>query len=119
MFKKITILLSSLFAMTKANPTGIFCDNVILNELSLNLSISKNNANISAIVFGNHIHCTNEKYNYTSTNNIEFSKEPSDCLNKYLIDWGGCPCPPKVIYKNNTIQIYGTPIGQITLKSCN
>jgi hypothetical protein len=107
--------MSSLLALTNAHIPGKFCTSIIGNPLSVVLE--KETANISATIFGETMTCNNELYNLTN-NYIDFSNSSNDCLNKYLSTHGACPCPPHVLYKNNTLVVSDTLIGNIYLKNC-
>jgi hypothetical protein len=109
------LLLVSLFTIVNANPQGKFCGNIIGNPL--NISLLNSTANISANVFGNKMSCNNEPYNFTD-NHIYLSGDPKDCVNTHLKQWNVCPCPPHILYKDDSLEIEDTPIGAIELKSC-
>lgn len=115
MFMKILCILSSLITLTTANIPGKFCTSIIGNPLSVYLD--KNYANISVTIFGETSNCNNEKYNLTDSH-IYFSNSKNDCLEKYLNTHGICPCPPHILYKNESLVISDTMLGDINLKSC-
>ena len=109
------LIISSFFVLTHANPQGNFCGNIWGNPLKI--SLSKNVANISANIMGNEGYCKNEYYNYTN-NHLYFSKNQTDCLNLNIKKWGGCPCPPNIIYNDKSLVIIGTPVGNVSLSPC-
>lgn len=118
-------LLLNLFLLSYLNITysfvlnGKYCGNIMGNTLDLDVNKTTQNANITANIFGTDLNCPKEKFNLTD-NNIYFSKNKSDCMNKILSDYGGCPCPPPAKYDsiNNKILITNKILGNIELSSC-
>ena len=115
MIFKSLLLFTSLFSLTDAHIPGKFCTSIIGNPLSVELG--KETANVSATIFGESMNCDNEKYNLTQSH-IYFSSSQNDSLEKYLNTHGACPCPPHILYKNESLVISGTMVGDINLKSC-
>ncbi len=118
-FNIITYSLMILFNLANGNPTGKYCGNIVGNQLNISMNQTSEIANISADVFGNNIDCPNEKYSLNQTN-VNFPKDKSDCLNKFLNQYGQCPCPPNIIYNqsNDELIIPNNMIGDITLSKC-
>ena len=114
MFMKILCIISSLVTFSTANIPGKFCTSIIGNPLSIYLN--KNDANISVTLFGETNNCNNEKYNLTNSH-IYFSNSQNDCLEKYLNTHGACPCPPHILYKNESLVISDTILGDIYLNA--
>ena len=115
MIFKSLLLFTSFFSLTNAHIPGKFCTSIIGNPLSVELG--KETANVSATIFGESMNCDNEKYNLTQSH-IYFSSSQNDCLEKYLNTHGACPCPPHILYKNESLVISDTMIGSIYLKAC-
>ena len=114
MFTKLAFIISSLISLQSSVP-GNYCGSVIGNQL--NVSLSENSANVSINLFGTEKDCNNEVYKL-SDNKILFNNATNDCLNEFLKSHYRCPCPPHVIYQNNSLVIMDTLIGNITLDRC-
>ena len=115
MVMKALFLLFSLFTLTTAHIPGKFCGDIIGNPL--NVTLSKNMANVSANIFGNKMSCDYEQYSLKK-DNIVLNNSKNDCLETYLNTHGACPCPPDIKYNGHSLIIDNTPIGNIILKSC-
>lgn len=115
MIKKVLFFLTSLISIVNSEIPGKFCGNIIGNPI--NISFSKDNANVSIILFGESNICNNEKYKLYN-NKVIFSNATNDCLYTYLKTHGACPCPPDIIYNKTELIIHDTPIGDIILKLC-
>ena len=113
------ILLLSIIKSSEAEPNGKYCGNIAGNSILVNINQTSHYANISANLFGTDLNCPSEYYNF-SNNMIKFSQNKSDCLNKVLSEYGGCPCPPPTYYdsKDNTVIISNQILGNISLPSC-
>ena len=114
MFTKFAFIISSLISLQYSVP-GKYCGSVIGNQL--NVSLSENKANISINLFGTEKNCNNEDYKLLN-NQILLSNSTNDCLNQFLKSHYACPCPPHIIYSNDSLLIKDTLIGNITLNSC-
>lgn len=114
MFTKFAFIISSLISLQYSVP-GKYCGSVIGNQL--NVSLSENKANVSINLFGTEKDCNNEDYKLFN-NKILFNNSTNDCLNQFLKSHYACPCPPHIIYSNDSLVIKDTLIGNITLNSC-
>lgn len=114
----LTLMLSIITSLY-AEPHGKYCGDIIGNSLIALMNQSSHNANISVNLFGTNLNCPSESYNL-SNNMIEFSQNKSDCLNKVLSEYGGCPCPPPVYFnsKDNAVIIPNQFLGNISLPRC-
>ena len=114
----LTLILSIITSLY-AEPNGKYCGNIAGNSLSVVMNKSSHSSNISANIFGTNLNCPSESYNL-SNNMIEFSQNKSNCLNKVLSEYGGCPCPPPVYFnsKDNTVIIPNQFLGNISLPRC-
>ena len=117
----LAIIIMALSSGTVSQPEGNYCGDILGNKLYIDVNSTENIANVTANIFGDDLSCPKEHYQYNSTNtHLYLPKDPNDCLNKILSEYGVCPCPPNVVYaaKSNQLTIEGTQIGSIILKSC-
>ena len=124
MRKIINLIVYSVLFITNivnGEPSGKYCGNIVGNNLDIVMNSSNHHANISANVFGENVNCPNEFYNF-SNNNVSFSTNKSDCLNKFLNQYGVCPsnCPLQISYdeKDNELIVETNIIGDIDLSKC-
>ena len=116
---QLLLFLTNISLTISTQPNGKYCGNIVGNDLSIIMNQTTNIANISANIFGTDFNCPNENY-LLKNNMIDFPKNKSDCMNKILLEYGGCPCPPVVNYNNNddNIIIQNEILGNITLTKC-
>ena len=101
-FIKLMILMLSGVYVNALN--GRYCANLFGNVV--NTSFVPKYVNASANVFGESAHCNFIPYVLDKNMSISLSSNQSSCLNKYLANFGACPCPPELIYQPRQHQIY-------------
>ena len=124
-YKLLSLAVLALLSVTSSlgltQPQGVYCTDIVGNKLSVEVNPPTGTANVTATVFGAKVDCPNEHYSYNSSDqHVNLPSDPSDCLNKAMLQYQVCPCPPTVVYEptSNQLTVEGTKMGSITLKSC-
>ena len=111
----IKFLLITISSVSAISLNGKYCANLFGNIV--NTSFSDNYVNASANVFGEAASCNYIPYTLEKNMSITLPNNQSSCLNKYLNNFGACPCPPELIYQPKEHQIY-VPSAYVGLKEC-
>ena len=102
-------------------PDKKYCGNIFNNPITLDFDKNTNLVNVSASIFDNNYACNNEEYQYNNIDNyIEMPSDSNDCLNLILEKYNLCPCPPDILYNNNSnlIKIKNNQLSDIILEQC-
>ena len=114
-----TILSKKTLLLDDNQPNSDYCGNIMGNPLEINANQKTHIANVTATIYGMKYHC-DEKYVYLNNGYLILPKDPNDCMNKVLTEFGAS-FTLNVVYEQTTdsLKIIDTPIGDIQLKNCN